>query len=273
MRVDRLTTDRAAAVAVSVVAEFGLVAETTTILQESNRITMRLLPCDVLARVSPAGAAAGFEVEVARRLAAAGSPVAAPDPRVPPRAHERDGFEVTLWTHHEPLAGPIPAAGYAAALHRLHAGMRDLDVATPHFTERVEQAQRLVADRGRSLDLTDTDRELLDRTLRRLRRRVSGSGHAEQVLHGEPHPGNLLRTGDGPLFIDLETCCRGPVEFDLAHAPDEVGDHYPGADPDLLNDCRTLTLAMVTAWRWDRDDRLPDGRRLAAEWLTRLRAG
>ena len=21
----------------------------------------------------------------------------------------------------------------------------------------------------------------------------------------------------GPLFIDLETCCRGPVEFDLAH--------------------------------------------------------
>lgn len=35
--------------------------------------------------------------------------------------------------------------------------------------------------------------------------------------------------------------------------------------------CRTLVLAMVTAWRWDRDDRFPDGHRLAGEWLERIR--
>jgi hypothetical protein len=29
---------------------------------------------------------------------------------------------------------------------------------------------------------------------------------------------------------------------------------------------------MITTWRWDRDDRFPDGRRLGAEWLDRLRA-
>jgi hypothetical protein len=28
---------------------------------------------------------------------------------------------------------------------RLHAGMRKLDVPAPHFTDRIEQAQRLVA--------------------------------------------------------------------------------------------------------------------------------
>ncbi|WP_028193789.1 hypothetical protein [Salinispora pacifica] len=73
------------------------------------------------------------------------------------------------------------------------------------------------------------------------------------------------------LFIDLETCCRGPVEFDLAHAPEEVGEHYPGVDIVLLRECRILVLAMITAWRWDRADRLPNGRQLDANWLRQLR--
>jgi hypothetical protein len=261
----------AVAAARSVVSSLGLVAEDAVVLQESNRVTMRLLPCDVLARVSRAGrGAARFEIDVARRLVAAGSPVAAPEQ---PFVYERDGHVVTLWAYHEPSPQEIAPADYAGALRRLHAGMLTLDVAVPHFTDRVEQAQRLVGDRGRTPDLADDDRDLLGSTLRRLRAAVAGGGRAEQVLHGEPHPGNVLPAADGPLFIDLETCCRGPVEFDLAHAPEEVGAHYPGADQDLLRDCRTLTLAMVTAWRWDRDDRLPHGRRLAAEWLTRIRAG
>ena len=105
----------------------------------------------------------------------------------------------------------------------------------------------------------------------RLRRAVSGSGRPEQLLHGEPHPGNLLSTSVGPLFIDFETCCRGPVEFDLAHAPAEVGDFYPGVDHHLLGDCRALMLALITTWRWDRDDQFPDGHQLGVQWLSELR--
>ncbi|MCP2323187.1 Ser/Thr protein kinase RdoA (MazF antagonist) [Hamadaea flava] len=100
---------------------------------------------------------------------------------------------------------------------------------------------------------------------------LSQSGRPEQLLHGEPHPGNLLSTQAGLLFIDFETCCRGPIEFDLAHAPVEVADHYPGVDHHLLRECRTLVLAMVTTWRWDRDDQFPDGRRIGIEWLSELR--
>jgi aminoglycoside phosphotransferase (APT) family kinase protein len=192
---------------------------------------------------------------------------------VEPRVYERDGFVVTLWTYHEPVApAEVSPADYADALARLHAGMRTLDVPTPHFTDRVEQARRLVADRDRTPALAEADRELLGDTLRNLGRAIGERGAAEQLLHGEPHPGNLLTTESGPLFIDLETCCRGPVEFDLAHAPEEVAAHCPGVDHDLLRECRILVLAMITAWRWDRDDQLPDGRRLAAEWLGRIRA-
>lgn len=180
---------------------------------------------------------------------------------------------VTLWTYYEPVTPhEVSPAGYADALERLHAGMRGLDVPTPHFTDRVEQAQRLVANRDRTPALADADRELLGDTLRSLRRAIGERGGAEQLLHGEPHPGNVLATKNGPLFIDFETCCRGPVEFDLAHAPEEVGENYPGVDQELLRQCRILVLAMITSWRWDRGDQLPNGRQLGREWLSQIRA-
>jgi hypothetical protein len=265
---------RAVAAAMSTASSLALTVDDAIVLHDSNRLTLRLLPCDVLARVAPvAHQAARFEIEIAQRLTGSGSPVAALDPRVEPLPYERDGFVVTYWTYYDPaMAGGISPADYADALGRLHAGMRTLDVPTPHFTDRVAQAQQLVADRGRTPALADADRELLGTTLGSLRRVIGERGGAEQVLHGEPHPGNVLATKNGLLFIDLETCCRGPVEFDLVHAPEEVSDHYPGLNRDLLRDCRIVVLAMITTWRWDERDQLPNGRRLATEWLSRIRA-
>jgi aminoglycoside phosphotransferase (APT) family kinase protein len=265
---------RAVAAAMSTASSLGLTVDDAIVLQDSNKLTLRLLPCDVLARVAPvAHQVAQFEVDLAQRLAESGCPVAALEPRVEPRVHERDGFVVTLWTYYEPVTPQqVSPADYAHAIERLHAGMRKLDVPAPRFTDRVEQAQQLVANRDRTPALADADRELLGDTLRSLRRAIGERGGAEQLLHGEPHPGNVLTTKNGLLFIDLETCCRGPVEFDLAHAPEEVGEHCPGVDHDLLRECRILVLAMITTWRWDRGDQLPNGRRLGTEWLSQIRA-
>ncbi|SMC85262.1 Phosphotransferase enzyme family protein [Kibdelosporangium aridum] len=265
---------RAVDAAMSIASSLELAVEDAIVLQDSNKLTLRLLPCDVLARVAPvANQVAQLEIELAQRLTEAGSPVAVLEPRVQPCVYERDGFVVTLWTYYEPATLPeISAADYAHALHRLHTGMRKLDVPTPHFTDRVEQAQQLVASRDRTPELADADRMLLGHTLRDLRQMISEHGCAEQLLHGEPHPGNVLSTNNGPLFIDLETCCRGPVEFDLAHAPDEVSEHYPGVNQDLLRQCRILVLAMITTWRWDRGDQLPNGRQLGMQWLDQIRA-
>jgi aminoglycoside phosphotransferase (APT) family kinase protein len=201
-------------------------------------------------------------------------PVAALDQRAEPRVHERDGFVVTLWTYYQPVAlREVSPADYANALERLHASMRLLDVRTPHFTDRVEEAQRLVESSNLTPDLADTDRELLITTLRSRRRAIVDRGGAEQLLHGEPHPGNVLSTKSGLLFIDFETCCRGPVEFDLAHVPEDVSERYPAADEDLLIECRGLVLAMVAAWRWDPGDQFPDRQRAAGALLNALRLG
>lgn len=263
---------RAIPAALSAASSLDLTANDAAVLQDSNRLTLRLLPCDVLARVALAAhQGSRFEVEIAQRLAAFDCPVA--DPRVGPCIYETDGFVVTLWTYYEPVEPlEVSPVDYAGALERLHAGMRKLDIPAPHFTDRVEQAQHLVASRDRTPALADPDRKLLEDALRGLRQALGGLCAGEQLLHGEPHPGNVLTTKNGPLFIDLETCCRGPVEFDLAHAPEEVAEYYPGINQDLLLKCRLLVLAMITTWRWDRGDQFPNGRQLGTEWLCQLRA-
>jgi len=268
---------RAVQAAMATAAAAGLPVDDAAVIHASNRIAARLLPAGVLARVAYDAdnwnRGAEFEVEVARRLAETGCPVEALDPRVAPRVHLRDGFAVTLWTYYEPLPSDITPPAYAQALMRLHAGMRQANIAAPHFTDRVASAQSSLADRARTPELNDADRELLSNTLERLTASITSRGADEQLLHGEPHPGNLLNTQMGPVFIDLETCCRGPVEFDLAHVPEEVSERYAGADDELLSECRVLVLAMVAAWRWDPGDQFPNGQLAARELLSALREG
>ncbi len=190
---------------------------------------------------------------------------------------------VTLWTYYEPVPPhAIAPKEYAHALERLHAGMRRADLTggwLPHFTDRVEQAQRLVDDPTNNPELAGADRELLATTLRTTSRAATNRCAAEQLPHGEPHPRTVVRTRSGLLFVDLETCCRGPIEFDIAHTtisvsgpPIEVGAHYAGADQSLIRESWLLMLAMVTAWLCKPGDDLPNGRTMASEWIRQLRA-
>jgi len=265
---------RATAAARSTASALDLAVNDAIVLQDANRLVLRLMPCDVVARVAPIEfrASAELEVALARQLSASQSPVAALAPGVEPRVHARDGFVINLWTYCEPVR-EVSAAAYAQTLERLHASMRQIDIAAPHFSDRVADAARLVASRHDTPALADGDRDLLSDALRSLTRSIGTRGAAEQLLHGEPHPGNVLGAKNGPVFIDFETCCRGPVEFDIAHVPDAVSERYPNVDRRLLADCRALTLAMVATWRWRRDDEHPNGRQAGLELLGALRQG
>jgi hypothetical protein len=266
---------RAMAAATSLAETLDLPVREAVVVHNSNKLALRLLPCDVFARVALVGQeVSALEVEFAQRLAALGSPVAALEPRVDARVYEGDGFALTLWTYYETVTrDQVTPAGYADALQRLHAGMRNVEIAAPHFKERVAEAARLVASRDETPALADADRQLLLNTLQSARQKIHSLGAAEQLLHGEPHGGNVLSTQDGPLFIDFETCCRGPIEFDVAHLPTEVSADYPDVDQVLLEECRRLVLAMVAAWRWDVRDQFPDGHRHGRDILTTLREG
>lgn len=77
----------------------------------------------------------------------------------------------------------------------------------------------------------------------------------------------------------LRRAAGGPIEFDIAHAtidssgpPIEIGALYAGADQSLVRECWILMLAMVTAWRCEPGDDLPNGRAMAMDWIRQLRA-
>jgi hypothetical protein len=269
------TLVRAVEAARTAAAELGLQVDDAVVVTNSNRITVRLLPCDVLARVAPAAdrAYSEFEVDVARRLADVDGPVGLLDPRVYPRVYLRGSFAISLWTYYETSGSEIVPTDYADALMRYHAALRQVDLQAPHVTDRIAGALRELSDREQTPELLDPDRELLSNALSSLSAVVSHSKSPEQLIHGEPHAGNLLNTRSGPLFVDLADCCRGPIEFDLAATPDDVADYYAGADQELTRQCRILTQALVTTWRWRRDDQFPDRSRWRMQGLNEVRAG
>jgi hypothetical protein len=282
--------DRAVAAAAATASDLGLDVSDAVVVHNSDRIAVRLTPCDVLARVARSSWHDGmeYEADVARRLAGTDSPIGELDPRARPAAYARDGFALSFWTYYEPVVadrpgGPapeqlgwpsnLPPADYADALVRLHAGLRLIELDAPHVSARVDGWAELVADRARTPDLPDQDRDLLRDTLERARTAIADASPGEQLLHGEPHPGNVLNTKRGPLFIDLGTCQRGPVEYDLAYVPEEIAKLYPGPDLDLVHEFRILMWAGVAAMRWKRDDQYPDRDHWRDELLHQLRAG
>src|SRR5438067_1502880 len=97
---------RAAAAAMLTASELQLESTNAIVLQNSNRLALRLLRCDLLARVAPVEHQAGaqFEVELAQRLGQTDSPLGTLEARVEPRVYERDGFVITLWTYYEQQA-------------------------------------------------------------------------------------------------------------------------------------------------------------------------
>ena len=268
---------RAVSAAKSSATALGLTVDDAVVLNDSNRLVARLLPCDTVARVSPTGwFSAAREVELARRLAdETDAPITGLDPRVEPRVFERDGFEIGFWTYFEPTRpfGDMAPADYAHALGRLHAALRQVDLRAPHFTDRLADIRRWLADPDLTPDLAQEDRVLLADRIANPGPLFAGGGAAEQLLHGEPHPWNVLSTSDGLRFFDFENCARGPVEYDLAWVPEAVSERARDADQDLVAECRGVVLALVAAHRWRRDDQHPSGRASGVAFLDVVRSG
>jgi hypothetical protein len=267
---------RAVEAASSLAESLGLAVDDAVVLHDSNRIVVHLLPCDSVARVSPTGwQSSAREVELARRLAAeTDAPIGTLDPRVDPVVHERDDFEIGMWTYLGPeRSSEVSPDAYATMLERLHGALQGIDIAAPRFTERLEATQSWLSDGDATPDLGQRDRDLLVERLTPSRRVGSEVSDRGQLLHGEPHPWNVLDTVTGPVFIDFENCARGPVEYDLAWVPTTVSGQYPNVDPELLDECRGFVLALVAAHRWRRDDQHPSGRPSGVAFLGVLRAG
>lgn len=255
---------------------FGVHARAAVVVQETNNTVVWLRPEPVIAKVATrADAKGGLQLEhaVAAELAAAGAETAAPLPDTPPTAHGDTGFVVTLWQRLEGVDRcEIPPGDLARSLRRLHVALAHTQQKLPSFRVALARARTALDNDLFMAALAPRDRAFL--------REVYDEGIAmlgeisleERRLHGEPHDGNRVLTASGLRWIDLESCCVGPLEWDLAFQPRELDESFPEADLELLALLRQLNSARVATLCWARA-RYAEMRRHGEMHLRLLRAG
>lgn len=123
----------------------------------------------------------------------------------------------------------MPPGRVAVALRELHAALArlsaDLRSRLPAYTHDLPWIRSLLSDSRRLAALRSDDRELLAGTFDRLRRLLDeqATPATHIAIHGSPHSYNVLQVDGEPRFIDFETTCTGPMEWDLAHVDSASG--------------------------------------------------
>lgn len=244
---------RAGEAAVAVASRLGVHVQRTVILEDWNNTIVRLAPVPIVAKVGTSHfrdarlESLERELVVAAYLAARGAPVVRPARQVLPGPHHWHGLTLTLWEHVEPIPGAeLAPAATAAALKMVHEGLSDFDGSLPFFALELDDVRRLLQP-ARSPSLRDVDRRFLLRVVDELQVALATLANGCQPLHGSPHRANWLISADGPLLLDFETACIGPVEWDLAALDDEQLPFFPNAHCDLICTLRRMRSVCVAA--------------------------
>jgi Ser/Thr protein kinase RdoA (MazF antagonist) len=248
------------AAAAALARAHGLRVEEPTVLADLFSLMVHLRPAPVVARVptwisrlrTPVADWLDREIAVTTFLSEQGAPVVAPSRELPPGPHAHDGFTISFWTYVQPNPNQTPtAADCAAMLVDLHAVLRSYPGELPMLASAAFDLPRWLG----TLDLAvaggvlrDADVGQLHAAAERLGPFLEAPGGAVQPLHGDAHPGNLIATRDGLVWIDFEEVCRGPIEWDLATMgnADAVAAHYHDRpDPEVLARCTELRALQV----------------------------
>jgi len=261
-----LSVHAAISTAVEVARDHGLAVEQPVLLRSTNNAVAWLRPADVVAKVSSeTRSRLVTELQVAQELVALGAPVVSPASELPAIVHRRDGFDMTFWRYHAQCsAAEIASDRVAFALSRLHASLSRLSPALqrrlPSYKAELHVVRSLLADHGALPALSSGDRDLLTTTFDRLRARLDELAPTDRfvVLHGSPHSYNVLLVQDEPAFIDFETTCLGPLEWDVAHLDSPAAPCFAAAvNAELLRLCQSMVsvkTATLCAADIDRGD-------------------
>ena len=246
--------------AVKVATAFGVQVKEPVPLRSTNNTVVWLRPTRVVAKIGVGRhRRLADELQVALELSVLGGPAAAPASEIPQLVHRRDGFEITFWRYYpQPPGGlTISSLHLAGALRRLHASLEAISPGTrarlPSFLEELGAVRVLLTDASRLELLSERDRLLLLHAFDRLAAELQTTMRSslQRLIHGSPHRRNVLLADGEPRFIDFETVCVGPIEWDLAHLGPEVAlDYGEALNKRLERACRDMTSVKTAAWCW-----------------------
>lgn len=245
--------------AIEVAGSFGLQVHEPLPLRSTNNVVAWLRPAAIVAKVGT-GHHPGFnrEICISRQLSELRAPVVAPASEVPAIVHTHNGFNITFWRYHpQPLDWEASSSEVASALRRLHEVLSQLSTELrdelPSYLAELDSVSQLLRDGSRLVALPESDRLLMIHAFDRLMERMLALSptHTHITIHGSPHPYNILRVGNELRFIDFETTCIGPCEWDLAHTDSEVPQAYSRmTNVELLKVCRDMVSLKTAAWCW-----------------------
>ena len=214
------------AAAQAVARAHGVACDEAVRIAGGSNVLVHLKPAPVVARVMTGTAVLhddaeqwlAREVAVAAFVAERSDLVVAPTDILPPGPHVQDGLWMTLWKFvpHDPQATPPEPRQLGRSLRRLHAVLADFPGDLPPLSETRDWLKRLLAELHPSPLLTRQEIHRLRSELDALTPAVFESSLPAQALHGDTSMSNLLRTGSGLVWIDLEDVCAGPVAWDLS---------------------------------------------------------
>ena len=247
-------------------AEQGLrVADAVPVGNGSNTI-VHLRPSPVVARVMSGTAVLhrdprawlAREIAVGAFLAGRMAAVVGPAEDVDPGPYVHDGLWLSFWEHVELDEAPLAAAGIGQALRALHDALADYPGPLPPRSEVLGEIDwllgALTGDEG--VDALAAERDRLAPVIL-----AHDQLPGRQPLHGDASLSNLLATGDGPRWNDLEDVCVGRVEWDLAGVVSDAraahGDAfaaevlaaYGGCDPAVLAQVDEVHALYGGLWR------------------------
>ena len=246
-------------------------------MQDWNNTIVRLGETAIVAKVGTSHFRdAGLEslereLAVSAHLAACAAPVVRPAEEVPAGPYESRGLTVTLWQYVEPVRGAeLGAAEAAEALRVVHDALAGFGGRLPGYAVELDDAARLLRP-DRSPNLDAADRWFLLGVVGELQSALARLNAPHRPLHGSPHGANWLLSADGPLLLDFETACIGPVEWDLSALGDDVLAFFPDRDRELIGMMRRMRSVCVAAKCWVAPDRAPELREAALVHLKLLR--
>jgi Ser/Thr protein kinase RdoA (MazF antagonist) len=240
----------------AIASRFGLRVTAPVRLADSNNVIVWLAPTPVVAKVGTGHHhALSLELRGAQHLVRMGAPVVSPATELPQQVHHVGGFVATFWQYRRHDGTEVHPEILAMALAALHEALATYPGTLPSFEEELHRVGQVLSQPQPSPALDETDRNLLLAALDRFQMELASCATDRRPLHGSPHRSNVLVVRGRPQFIDFETVCQGPLEWDLAHAAPEVVAAYPGGfDSEVHAWCAALVSVKTAAWCWARID-------------------
>ncbi len=253
----------------AVASAWHLEIASATLLGDYSNALIKLEPLPLVARVATNSARVRADLDWMRRelsvanfIVSVGGRAVAPSTLLPPGPHSLGGLNLSFWEYVETTGVPPTPQEAGESLRELHDDLIGYREILPTLSP-LSEAWTIIARPELIGALRCKARDIVTRSVDRVRLRLRGAGYDSRPLHGDAHYGNLWKSSNGPIWGDFEDCCAGPIEWDLAcltassrvlgtgrAADAALAGYGRGFDPvllDVLVEARTL---QAIAWAY-----------------------